>query len=297
MRKVEWPTLGLIFLCYLGWGLAGFLIWPVAPVVALGLMTVLAALHGSLMHEVAHGHPTPWRAVNEALITWNIGLIWPFRRFRVLHLRHHVDERLTDPLEDPESFYLARYRHAEMPRGLCAVLRLNNTMLGRVLISPWLGTFGLIWGDLTLIRQGDRRVAMAWAIHLACLVPVLWIVSAMGIPLWLYPVTVAWGAAGIISIRSYAEHQWAEDPEGRTIIVESPILGWLFLHNNLHFVHHKMPRLAWYKLPGAYYGNRAGWQAGNQGYVYGCYLSMFRAHGLRAKEPVVHPALRLDRPE
>jgi fatty acid desaturase len=35
-----------------------------------------------------------------------IGLVWPFRRFKALHLRHHADERLTDPFDDPESYYL-----------------------------------------------------------------------------------------------------------------------------------------------------------------------------------------------
>ena len=33
--SVEWPTVGLIIGCYAGWGVAGLLIWPDYPVIAL----------------------------------------------------------------------------------------------------------------------------------------------------------------------------------------------------------------------------------------------------------------------
>ena len=34
-----------------------------------------------------------------------------------MHLRHHADERLTDPFDDPESYYQALWQHDELPRG------------------------------------------------------------------------------------------------------------------------------------------------------------------------------------
>ena len=47
-------------------------------------------------------------------------------------MRHHVDERLTDPYEDPESWYVGAddwERSGPVPR---ALLRANATLLGRV---------------------------------------------------------------------------------------------------------------------------------------------------------------------
>ena len=98
---VEWPTLALIILCYGGWAVAGFLLWPNWPLAGLLLLTLMIALQSSLMHECLHGHPTRSSALNEALVFLPVGLVYPYRRFKALHLRHHADERLTDPFEDP----------------------------------------------------------------------------------------------------------------------------------------------------------------------------------------------------
>ncbi|MGI9353935.1 MAG: fatty acid desaturase, partial [Rhizobiaceae bacterium] len=111
-KSIEWATLALIALCYGGWVLSSLLwltsFWWLAP----PLMTVLAAFHGSLQHETVHGHPTPWQAANEVLVSLPLGVIFPYRRYRDLHLRHHNDANLTDPFEDPESYFwpLSHYR-------------------------------------------------------------------------------------------------------------------------------------------------------------------------------------------
>ena len=110
--KLEWPTLGLIVLCYGTWAVAGFWIWPVVPILALALMALAAALHSSLVHECLHGHPTRKRLVNETLVTLPLSWVYPYRRYKATHLAHHHDEQLTDPLEDPESYYKARWQLA-----------------------------------------------------------------------------------------------------------------------------------------------------------------------------------------
>ena len=74
------------------------------------------------------------------------------------------------------------------------------------------------------------------------------------------------------------------------MIVERSLLGFLFLNNNIHLVHHKHPGLPWYALPAAYRARRADWQAINQGYVFRNYGAVMRDFGLRSKEPVAHPA-------
>ena len=291
MRQIEWPTVGLILACYGLWALAGAVIWPVFPLVALVLMAVMSALHSSLVHENLHGHPTRNRWVNEALVAPSLSLIYPYRRYRATHLAHHNDARLTDPLEDPESYYKARWQHDRMPRWLCHVLVLNNTMLGRIVLGPVLGAAGFLAQEARLFAANARGVRRAWALHLVGLLPVLALVWAFGIPLWLYVLAVVWPSLSLISIRTYAEHRWHDAPEGRTIIVERSPLSWLFLNNNLHIVHHQTPAAPWYDLPRLYARDRAQWQALNHGYVYRNYWQLFRAHALRPKEPVLHPVL------
>ena len=107
LSAVEWPTVGLLIGCYASWGATGLLIWPSYPLTALVVLGFVVALQSSLQHEVLHGHPTRNALVNEAFVFLPIGLAWPYRRFRTLHLRHHADERLTDPFDDPESYYKA----------------------------------------------------------------------------------------------------------------------------------------------------------------------------------------------
>ncbi|MCP5071667.1 MAG: fatty acid desaturase [Rhodobacteraceae bacterium] len=297
-NHVEWPTVFLLLATYTLWAISGSLIWPHYPALALILMAVFAAQHASLVHEALHGHPTRYNLVNEMLVTMNIGLIWPYRRFKTLHMLHHEDERLTDPFDDPESYYRALWNYEEIPAPLRVILHINNTLVGRIILNPPLGTIGLILGDLRLIGRGDTSVLLAWVLHLVSVVPVVWCIQVwFGIPIWLYALTVAWGGASLISIRTYAEHQWSEIPEGRTIIVERTPLSLLFLNNNLHLVHHKHPCAPWYQLPGLYLADREQWQAMNKGYVFSNYWQLFRAYAFSAKEPVIHPVWHRSKPQ
>ena len=292
--RLEWPTLGLIAGCYGVWALAGFGVYPLAPVPALALMALMAALHSSLVHECLHGHPTRNRLLNEALVTLPLSLAYPYRRYRATHLAHHHDARLTDPFDDPESYYRARWQFEALPGWLKALLRANNTLLGRVVLGPWLVAGGFFIDEARQAWRNVPGVRLAWALHLPAVLLVLATVRAMGIPLWLYLLAVCWPGLSLIAIRTFAEHQWHQTPEGRTIIVERSPLAWLFLYNNLHIVHHKLPSAPWYHLPRLYRVRRAEWQALNGGYVFPNYLALWRRWGLRVKEPVAHPALRRD---
>lgn len=295
--RPEWPTLALILGTYAGWALAGWLIYPVAPVAATVLMVLTTAMHSSLVHEAVHGHPTRSALVNELLMTPNPGLIWPYRRFKRLHLQHHNDDRLTDPFDDPESYYRAAWFYDRLPRPAKRLLCWSNTLLGRMVLGPLLGALALVASDAAAILRGDDRVMRAWTLHALGLVPVIMLVHvAFGMPLWLYAVTVVWPAAAIISLRTFAEHRWFETPEGRTIIVERSALGLLFLNNNLHLVHHTHPGTPWYDLPRLYRAHREDWHARNSGYVFTGYWPLIRSYLLRRKEPVVHPAWRRTAP-
>ncbi len=291
MRRIEWPTVAMILSCHALWVIGGAALWPISPLAALALMAVMAALHSSLVHECLHGHPTRNRHANEALVALPLSLIYPYRRYKATHLAHHHDDRLTDPFDDPESYYKARWQHDRMPRWLQMLLRVNNTMLGRLVLGPVLGAAGFVAQELRLLRADTHGVRVAWSLHLLGMVPVLALLWAWGIPLWLYLLAVVWPALSLISIRTFAEHRWHDAAEGRTIIVERSPLAWLFLNNNLHIVHHKIPQAPWYALPRLYAERRDHWHALNHGYVYRNYWQLFRAHAIWAKEPVIHPVL------
>ncbi len=290
---IEWPTVLLILTCYAAWVGAAVFLWPDYTFIAVLVLGVVLAMQSSLMHEASHGHPTRKGWVNELLVGLPIGLVYPFRRFKALHLRHHADERLTDPFDDPESYYKCLWHYRDLPAALQWLLSVNNTMVGRFVLGPPLGTAGFLLTEARLMLDGDKAVRKAWLLHglgLAIVLPLVQI--AFGIPLWLYILGPVWLGQSLISVRTFAEHQWSERPDGRTIIIERSPLALLFLNNNLHLVHHKSPNVAWYRLPKLFRDRRAQWVAMNNGYVFPGYFALFRSYALKAKEPVVHPMLR-----
>lgn len=290
---IEWPTVVLIVACYGLWAVAALYLWPAFPIIAAAALGVLLAMQSSLMHEASHGHPTRTGWLNEMLVGLPIGLVYPFRRFKALHLSHHADERLTDPFDDPESYYRALWQHRDLPAVMKTLLRINNTMVGRFVIGPWLASAGFLIAEAKLIVQNERGVRKAWLLHglgLAIVLPM--VTELFGIPLWLYILGPVWFGQSLISVRTFAEHQWSERPDGRTIIIERSPLGFLFLNNNLHLVHHKSPTVPWYRLPKLFADRREQWIAMNNGYVFPGYFSLFKEYAFKTKEPVVHPVLR-----
>ncbi|MEI6640532.1 MAG: fatty acid desaturase [Novosphingobium sp.] len=289
---IEWPTLALLFACHVAW-VGACLLYSLAPWLAVPLLALAIALHSSLQHEAIHRHPTPSEGWNELLVSLPLGLLIPWRRYRETHLAHHVDSRITDPYDDPESFYIAAADHRRLPRAVRLLLAANATLAGRLLLGPAIAAarFLLTEARLGLRQRGAaaREWRKAWALHALGLVPVLGLVHFVFVmPFAAYFGAVYLGMA-LLALRGFAEHRWADAPEARTVIVERSRLGWLFLNNNLHFVHHSHPHLAWYALPAAYRARRAEWLAFNEGYVFTGYRAVLRAFALRAKEPVVHP--------
>lgn len=292
LARIEWPTVAVIAGCYAIWAIAGVALWPDYPLAALIVLTLVIAFQSSLMHEAAHGHPTRNALANELLVGLPIGLTWPYLRFKSIHLRHHADERLTDPFDDPESYFKALWQYQAMPGWLQRLLVVNNTMAGRFVLGPLLANAGFFTGDAKLLAEGDRAVWRAWLHHaagLAIVLPAVLFVFEM--PFWAYLIPVYLGQS-LISIRTYAEHRWSERPDGRTLIVEHTPLALLFLNNNLHYVHHKLPTVPWYRLPAIFRARREEWLKANDGYYYPNYIALFRDFAFRPKQPVVHPVLR-----
>ena len=155
------------------------------------------------------------------------------------------------------------------------LLKINNTMAGRFVLGPWLACIGFFIDDAKQMLAGDKAIRKAWLLHAIGLAIVLPVVQfGFGMPLWLYVLVPVWLGQSLISIRTFAEHQWSERPEGRTIIVERSPLSFLFLNNNLHFVHHKSPTVPWYRLPKLFRDRRDEWLKAEQ---WLCLPELFRA--------------------
>ena len=69
MRKaVEWPTLGLLILCYTVWALGTTLIAGLSLPLGVLVTGLCIGLFSSLQHKVLHRHPFRNRTLNEALV-------------------------------------------------------------------------------------------------------------------------------------------------------------------------------------------------------------------------------------
>lgn len=289
VAAVEWLTFGVLAACYAAWGAGLFLLAPVSLWLAVPVVAVAAALHSSLTHEAVHGHPTRWPLVNAVMMALPLTLFVPYLRFRDTHLAHHHDEILTDPYDDPESNYMDPAVWDRLSAPVRWVLRANNTLAGRIVLGPVVGLWTFIGGDLRAIRAGDRQVLKAWLLHLPPLAVTVWLIVLAPMPVWAVLLATHMGF-GILKIRTFLEHRAHEKARGRTVVIEDRgVLAFLFLNNNLHVVHHMHPRVSWYRLPALYRARAEHYLARNDGYRYASYAEVFRAHFLRAKDPVPHP--------
>ena len=289
MRETEWPTLGLLGGCYLLW--LGVTAWhaELGYWLAVPLLILILTQHSSLQHEALHGHPFRQGWLNELLVFPALCLWLPYRRFRDLHLKHHRVPTLTDPHDDPESFYLPLTRWRVIGPWMYALLTFNNSLFGRMLVGPALAVASFLATEVGCIRRNERGARLAWAMHALGLVPViawLWWTGFAPMPY----VAIAYGAFSLLMIRTYLEHQAAEDTEARTVIVEhGGPLALLFLNNNLHAVHHERPSVPWYRIPAIYRAERQRYLARSGDYRYVSYWDVIRRYFFRPKEPVLWP--------
>jgi fatty acid desaturase len=295
VAALEWPTLLLLAVTYGGWLLAtmSYGRWPLLVVAP--LVTVLLALHSSLQHELVHGHPTRWPAVNRALGNVPLSLWLPFERYQEQHLVHHRDERLTDPIDDPESFYWTAERWAQLGPLSRALIRLQQTLAGRVVIGSFWRIGMFLREELHALRSNRPGIRRVWIEHLVwCLPVILWVTLVCAMPLWLYIVAMVVPAYGIILIRSFAEHRAVGVVRQRVAIVEqSWLLGPLFLFNNLHALHHEAPGLPWYRYNARYRLDRQRLIADNGGLVYCTYFAVARRFLFRPHDVLLHPTDRV----
>jgi len=290
-QAIEWPTIVLSLIIYGFWGIltyfhASFPLWAWIPLAA---WTV--AWQASLQHEIIHGHPTSNRTLNRLIGCWPLLLWLPYESYRISHLLHHRDERLTDPLDDPESFYWTPEQWSALNPLHALAVRANATFLGRITVGPARSIYCFLRREAELVWQGNAMHRRIWAEHALQLAVVLaWLVLVCGVNPLLYVVGVVYPGTALMLVRSFAEHRAENEVEERTAIVENaPVFGLLYLYNNLHVVHHEQPTLPWYRIPAWYRANRDRLIRENGGLVYDGYLDVARRYFLTGHDSLIHP--------
>ena len=294
--RSQWATVALIVVCYTGWL---FILFNIETLGLFGfaLLAILATFHSSLQHEAIHGHPTrlPW--LNEVLVFLSLGLWFPYRRYAHLHLQHHTDERLTDPYDDPESWYYTRAHWCRLPHWYRQLLQLNQTLAGRVVIGPLISLAVFYPSEVNRLRDAQPGVRLAWLLHLVSVAVTFACVWLAGIHWLSYVLLVAYPSLALTLVRSFIEHRAAVSVAARTAVIEAGwVMSLLFLNNNLHAVHHRYPGLPWYRLPERWQQERVRLLCDNEGnHLPGGYGEVARRWLFRRREPVLHPYLPHDR--
>lgn len=259
--------------------------WPLRTAAAAYLLT----LYGSLQHEVIHGHPTPSRRFNHALVWLPFSLWLPLPVYAESHRAHHRAE-LTRPGVDPESWYVDAARWQRVHGVQRWLLMANQCLAGRLLLGPWIAAARL-WSTLlpdAVNNARSRRIVFAHAAGVGMLLA--WTTLACDMPVTTYLLGFAWPGAALSMLRAFAEHRHHHDAAARTAIVRA---GWglrlAFLNNNYHYVHHARPGLAWYRIPSAWRADAARIEAENQGFSFDGYGDIARRYLLRPWTSPAYP--------
>jgi fatty acid desaturase len=295
LATIEWPTVALILATYGGWLAitASYAHWPL--VIVAPFAAIFITLHGSLQHEIIHGHPTRSALANRLMVVIPLALWLPFARYRRSHLAHHNDERLTDPFDDPESYYWTPESWAGLGPLRRTNLRVQQTLAGRIIIGSFWRIGMFLARQTRAVWRNDAHARADWLEHLLWCVPVVfWVKAVCGIPLWIYFVAMVIPANGVQLIRAFAEHRAGTVVRERIAIVErSWILGPLFLFNNLHALHHEAPMIPWYRYNARYRLERERLIAENGALVYSTYLDVASRFMFRAHDSPLHPTGRI----
>jgi fatty acid desaturase len=288
--RSELPTWLLIGVIYGGWFSVMLNAQTLGRLPATLLLIVFTGWYMSLQHELIHGHPTRWPRVNQLFGTLPLAVWYPYGLYRDSHLAHHRNHTLTEPDEDPETYYLSAARWVKLPRWQQQLIHLRNTFLGRLLLGPLLdvaATFGGMWQAL---RRGDRPAIAMWLLHGMLLALLFFWMARQGFsPLW-YLLAVSYPALALTKVRSFYEHRAADDPLARSVNNEA---AWpwrmLFLNLNYHSVHHDLPGVPWYGLRRLYLRDREHYYQRNHGFRVAGYRVWLRQFWVRPIGVNVHP--------
>ena len=297
-QRYALPTWALILLVYTSWGLFTYYAsalswWVLSPVGA-----VILCLHGSVQHELIHGHPSPWRWLNDSLGWLPLSLWMPYFQYRHHHRLHHEINTLCEPGLDPESYYHWPHdwhlKHAVMR----LLWHINYTFIGRLIIGPWL-VVGLFIGSQTKqVIQGFTKPfckttvlhQLNWMLHLVLVAGVLIWLDYQGVVWWQYIILCVWPGLSLTLMRSYAEHRPGNTNHERCVVIEgSWFTRLLFMNVNIHQVHHEFPHVPWFMVHGHWLRYRQSILVSNGVYFYQDYWSLMMQTMVRQKDSPMYP--------
>lgn len=106
----------------------------------------------------------------------------------------------------------------------------------------------------------------------------------------------AWPGSALMQLRGYAEHRAAPDVAARTATIEAgPPLSFLFLHNNLHALHHAEPTQAWHRRPARYRAVRTGLLRASRYHLIDSYAQLARNYLVERSRCCIRPWSARDR--
>lgn len=288
-RHIEWPTVALLIAFFAAW--AGVVIghraipWPLQVIV----LVFLGGLWMSLGHELLHGHPTRWDWVNTGIGMIPLSLWLPFTRYKTLHVKHHLAD-LTDPEDDPESFYVAPVTWQQAGVVRRRYILFLRTISGRLTLGVPRGILRF-WRREVRLAGGNRSIVRGWAVHIPLAVGLGWLLfGVVGVNPAVYVFGFCLGGAACTQLRSFAEHAAVASGTRSAVVKASAPMALLFLNNNLHHTHHADPDLEWYRIPARHreLGSDALAAAG-AGLYTGGYLEVVREYFLRPFCQPDHP--------
>lgn len=296
--RSELPTWLLIIAIYTGW-FTTLTYWQMLGLLpATVLLIWFTAWYMSLQHELIHGHPTRFPRLNQLFGTLPLAVWYPYGLYRDSHLAHHHNDRLTVPVDDPESYYFTEQTWARFTPWQKRIIHVRNTFLGRLLLAPLLDIVQTLGSAVAAFRQLHLRAMLMWLVHGVLLAGLfVWMRHVGFSPVW-FVLAVSYPALALTKVRSFLEHRAADDPLARSVINEAGIF-WqvLFLNLNYHSVHHDLPGVPWYGLKALYQQNRAAYQQRNHGFVVKGYGQWLRQFWDKAVDVTVHPGIKREEHE
>jgi fatty acid desaturase len=288
--RSELPTWLLIAIIHGGWFMT-LIHWRTLGLLPATLLLIgFSAWYMSLQHELIHGHPTRFPRLNQLFGTLPLAVWYPYGLYRDSHLAHHNNHALTQPEDDPESYYFTAASWQRFAPWQRKIIHLRNTFPGRLLLAPLLDILHTLRAALNAFRHRQPTAMAMWLIHGLLLLALFYGVSQLGLSVVWYLLAVSYPALALTKVRSFLEHRAAADPLARSVITETSLL-WrvLFLNLNYHSVHHDLPGVPWYALRGVYLRDRAAYQRRNGGFLVNGYGEWLRRFGVTPVEVTRHP--------
>ncbi len=288
--SIEWPTWILIASVHGSWFALLQYYHSIGPIIAAPLLIVVCALHGSMCHELIHGHPTRITMLNSLFGSIPLTLFLPYSIYRESHLNHHHDENITLPGKDPESYYCSASEYQRKSRLGKIFAWMNMTIAGRLLFNPALEIYRLGGLAFNTLKTGDADALRVWGIHLVSVaLLMLLVVQYFQVPWWHY-LLIAYFANSLTRVRSFYEHRARFAVSERTVLMEPCwFFRILFLNLNFHLAHHENPSIPWYRLGDYYRDHRSDLISRSGNFYYGGYRHWLLGFLFRPVDSPIHP--------